>query len=257
MLFAEVLPIFSLLCHFAQLEMREYRDALLRVVHDGLISRSPEVTAESALLFADLCKELDCPPATEPLDDIFQLFQYADDGQFQKVLPTLLRAAVVALNQDTEMLAERMDFLSSLVDKQMSLPININDVDDLERACNGFHACLVAYTAFFNIVEIDWSDREMVTLYKHRAGGMLRRIAKSAMDTKAFNGLFIEALYEYMQSIAGKLKGEIISDLNNANVKSTLKAGMKFVGAAPTSAEKALKFAADFNPSKPTDRRPT
>jgi hypothetical protein len=256
MLFAEVLPIFALLCHFAQVEMREYRDALLRVVHDGLISGSPEVTAESALLFADLCKELNCPPATEPLDDIFELFQYADDGQFQKVLPKLLRAAVVALEQDSEMLAERMDFLSSLVDKQMSLPINVDDVDDLERACNGFHACLVAYTAFFNIVEINWSDREMVKLYRHRAGGMLRRIAKLAKDTRAFNGMFIEALYEYMQSIAQKLRGEIVSDLNNANVKSVLKAGMKFVGSAKTSAEKALKFAAEFDPSKPIDRRP-
>jgi hypothetical protein len=85
------------------------------------------------------------------------------------VLPTLLRAVVVVLSQDSGILAERMDFLSSLVDKQMSLPINIDDVDDLERACNGFHACLVAYTASFNIVKIGWSDREMVTFYRQRA----------------------------------------------------------------------------------------
>jgi hypothetical protein len=86
---------------------------------------------------------------------------------------------------------------------------------------------------------------------------MLRRITKSAMDTKALNGVFIEALCDYMQSIAQRIRGEIIGHLNDANVQNILKAGMKFGGAARRFAEKALKFAADFNPSMPTSRRPT
>jgi hypothetical protein len=232
MLFEEVLPVLSIVVGEMGEEMREYRNKILQIVHDGLISENMEIIGSAGLLLSDVFRFVDHCQIIPDLSDIYRLFERRDDDRFLSCFPSLVRAIVFVGTGFFEigsfiLTSEQLGMLFEVTDRIMRIPIDVNDEEDLKQGANSCVACFEAYTFYFKLRETETPEPEVANQELMRAKTLLRSITTTLWKTQAITETVLMTLCAFIKQIGMMFKGKISMDLNQGNVKNLLRKGME------------------------------